>query len=195
MIKKVGITGGIGSGKSFICQVIEKMGFPVYYSDSESKKIIQTDPEIRLKLTALYGQEVFSNNSLNRTFLAEQIFKSDENRLKVNAIIHPKVRAHFKEWVDTQSSHIVFNEAAILFETGAYKNFDHVILVTAPEETRISRVMQRDNISIEEVELRISKQWSDEEKKGYTNLVIENDGRPILSQIEAIIEKIEGENL
>lgn len=195
MIKKVGITGGIGSGKSFICQVIEKMGFPVYYSDSESKKIIQTDPEIRLKLTALFGQEVFSNNSLNRTFLAEQIFKSDENRLKVNAIIHPKVRAHFKEWVDTQSSHIVFNEAAILFETGAYKNFDHVILVTAPEETRISRVMQRDNISIEEVELRISKQWSDEEKKGYTNLVIENDGRPILSQIEAIIEKIEGENL
>lgn len=190
MIKKVGITGGIGSGKSFVCQVIEKMGFPVYYSDSESKKIIQTDPEIRLKLTALFGQEVYSNNSLNRTFLAEQIFKSDENRLKVNAIIHPKVRAHFQEWVDTQTANIVFNEAAILFETGAYKNFDHVILVSAPEEIRISRVMQRDKVSQKEVELRVSKQWSDEEKKKYTDLVIENDGRPILANIEEILKKL-----
>lgn len=188
---KIGITGGIGSGKSFICKVIEKMGYPVYYSDDASKKIVDSDSEIKVKLTALLGKEIYLNDQLNRPFLAQQLFSSDEMRLKVNAIIHPKVRAYFNEWAELQTSKSVFNEAAILFETGAYKQFDSTILVTAPKEMRISRVVERDRITKEDVELRMDKQWSDEQKKILTDLVIINDGRPILNQIEQIFKDLQ----
>src|SRR5690606_3420545 len=104
------------------------------------------------------------HNYLNRPFLAQQIFASDEIRQKVNSIVHPKVRTYFDQWSELQDSEIVFNEAAILFETEAYKKFDYMILISAPKEIKIQRVIERDNCSVNDVEQRMAKQWSDEEK-------------------------------
>lgn len=187
---KVGITGGIGSGKSYVCRIIEKMGYPVYYSDQESKVIMDNDSEIRSKLISLLGTETYINNRLNRKFLADQLFESDEIRIKVNAIVHPKVRAYFDDWCKSQYCDIVFNEAAILFETQSYKQFNKTILVSAPETIKIERIMKRDQLSVEEINQRMSKQWTDKQKAPLADFVINNDGSPLLSQIEEIIEKI-----
>ena len=188
---RVGLTGGIGSGKSFVAQVIEKMGYPVYYSDTASKELVNRDPEMREALIALLGSEAYTDNGLNRSFLAARIFQSDALREKVNAIIHPRVRQHFDEWAVQATGDVVFNEAAILFETGACRNFTAMILVTAPETTRVERVMKRDGITEVEVRQRMSKQWPDEQKMQLTQHVIQNDGRPLLIQIEKIIEDLE----
>jgi len=188
---KVGITGGIGSGKSYVAAIIEKMGYPVYYSDVESKQLVDVDPEIRKALIGLLGSEVYTPVGLNRPFLAEQIFRSDDLREQVNAIIHPHVRARFEQWAHEAGSALVFNEAAILFETGSYRQFDRMILVTAPEELKLSRVMRRDGVSLEEVQQRMSKQWSDDQKVKLADYVIINDGRPLLEQVERVVADLE----
>lgn len=188
---RVGLTGGIGSGKSFVAQVIEKMGYPVYYSDTASKELVDSDPEIREALIALLGSEAYTDNGLNRSLLAARIFQSDALREKVNAIIHPRVRQYFDQWAAQVTSDIVFNEAAILFETGAYRNFTAMILVTAPEAMRVERVMKRDGSREDEVRQRMSKQWSDEQKMELAQHVIHNDGRPLLIQIEKIMDQLE----
>lgn len=188
---KVGVTGGIGSGKSFVCKLIEKMGYPVYYSDTESKRLTNTHPEIRKGLIELVGTEVFQKDGLNRPFLASKLFSDEELRLKVNQLIHPIVRADFANWATQQNSPIVFNEAAILFETGAYKTMDFMILVTSDLETRIQRTMARDGISREAVLSRIDNQWKDDEKIELADFVIENDdGKMLLTQVEQAIESI-----
>ena len=190
-MKKIGITGGIGSGKSVVAQILEAMHFPVYYSDQQSKILVDTDLIIREELIKLLGKEVYLDGKLNRPFLTQQLFSNDELRLKINQIIHPKVREAFTNWVNKQSSNLVFNEAAILFETGAYQLMDYNILVTAPLELKIERVLKRDNITINEIQERISKQWSDEEKIPLADFVIVNDEvKPLLQQIEAILIKV-----
>ncbi len=190
-MKKIGITGGIGSGKSVVGQILEAMHFPVYYSDQQSKVLVETDLEIREELIKLLGTEVYLDGKLNRPFLTQQLFSNDDLRLKINQIIHPKVREAFTIWVNKQSSNLVFNEAAILFETGAYQSMDYNILVTAPLELKIERVLKRDNITINEIQERISKQWSDEEKIPLADFVIVNDEvKPLLKQVEAILKKV-----
>lgn len=187
---KVGITGGIGSGKSFVCQILEKMGYPVYYSDVESKRLTATSPKIKEGLIQLLGEEVFVENTLNKLFLASKLFQDDTIREKVNQLIHPIVRADFQEWANRQKSEIVFNEAAILIETGSYKTLDFTVLVTASKELRIQRTMKRDGISREDVLARMSKQWEDEEKIKLADFVVFNDDRPLLIQIEQLLSKI-----
>lgn len=187
---KVGITGGIGSGKSFVCSIIEKIGYPVYYSDQESKLIVDKDPIIRQELISLLGTNAFKENQLNRKFIADQLFNSDEIRMKLNEIIHPKVRAYFNQWCFSQNSEIVFNEAAILFETESYKQFDSIVLVTAPDELKIQRVVKRDGLSESEIKQRMQKQWSDNHKAPLANFIVVNDGSPLLCQIELILEKL-----
>jgi dephospho-CoA kinase len=190
---KIGLTGGIGSGKSVVAKILSAMGYPVYYSDVRSKFITETDPEIRTGLIYLFGQEVFDEKGLNRSFLAKMIFNDDEKRLAVNQLIHPKVRADFDHWVEQQNSTIVFNEAAILFETGAYKRFDKNVLVSAPTEVKIKRVIKRDNTFREEVLSRMSKQWSDEKKIPLADIVIINDDRsPLIAQVEKMIVELNG---
>ena len=190
-MKKIGITGGIGSGKSVVGQILEAMHFPVYYSDQQSKILVDTDHVIREELIKLLGTEVYLDGKLNRPFLTQQLFSNDDLRLKINQIIHPKVREAFTNWVNKQSSNLVFNEAAILFETGAYQLMDYNILVTAPLELKIDRVLKRDNITINEIQERISKQWSDEEKIPLADFVIVNDEvKPLFQQIEAILIKV-----
>ena len=190
-MKKIGITGGIGSGKSVVGQILEAMHFPLYYSDQQSKILVDTDLIIREELIKLLGTKVYLDGKLNRPFLTQQLFSNDDLRLKINQIIHPKVREAFTNWVNKQSSNLVFNEAAILFETGAYQLMDYNILVTAPLELKIARVLKRDNITINEIQERISKQWSDEEKIPLADFVIVNDEvKPLLQQIEAILIKV-----
>jgi dephospho-CoA kinase len=190
-MKHIGLTGGIGSGKSFIAQIIEHMGYPVYYSDARAKELTKSNPTIKMGLISLFGEEVFEGNQLNAELISSRIFHDDELLKQVNELIHPIVRADFENWVLNQKSALVFNEAAILFETGAYRNFDATILVCAPTELKIQRVMKRENCSKEEVMTRMSKQWSDEDKMKLTDYSILNDNQtPILIQIEEIINNL-----
>lgn len=175
MTKVIGITGGIGSGKSIIGKILTTMGYPVYYSDQEAKWVMNNDAVLRKELTAVFGEEAYLNDELNRPYLAEKIFTSPELKDKINQIVHPRVRKRFSDFVANSNSPFVFNEAAILFETGGYKDFDATILVIADKETRIQRVMQRDNITRQQIEARINNQWSDEQKLKLANFVIQNN--------------------
>jgi dephospho-CoA kinase len=190
-MKRIGLTGGIGSGKSFIAQIIEHMGYPVYYSDSRAKELTKSNPTIKMGLISLFGEEVYEGNQLNAELIASKIFNDDELRTKVNELIHPIVRADFENWALNQNSALVFNEAAILFETGSYRNFDATVLVCAPTELKIERVMKRENCSREAVLERMNKQWPDEEKLKLADYSILNDDEtPVLIQLEAVINEL-----
>lgn len=190
-MKRIGLTGGIGSGKSFIANILEHMGFPVYYSDLRSKELTKSNPSIKTGLISLFGEEVYSDDELNTQLVATKIFQNEEIRQKVNELIHPIVRKDFEDWVTNQKTTLVFNEAAILFETGSYNNFDANILICAPLELKIKRVMKRENCSREEVLVRMNKQWSDEDKMKLTDYSILNDNEtPVLIQLEEIINNL-----
>ena len=191
-MKKIGLTGGIGSGKTSIAQIIAAMSYPVYYSDQRAKFLSDENPAIRNGLFDLFGDEAYIDGTLNRVFVSERIFSKPDLRLKVNEIIHPIVRKDFDDWAAQQTSSLIFNEAAILFETGAYQQFDAVLLVCAPEAVRIQRVMLRDHCSKASVEERIQSQWTDAQKRSLTKYCVENDGRqPILIQLEKILKELE----
>jgi dephospho-CoA kinase len=188
---KVGLTGGIGSGKSTVAKIIEAMGYPVFYSDKEAKLILNTNMEVRSKLVAYFGAEIYSNGTLNTKRLSQILFVKPEKLKIVNDIVHPEVRKHFKSWAEKQNVSLVFNEAAILFETGASNQFDKNILVVAPESVRIARVMERDHVQKDEVLKRMENQWEDELKIPMANYVITNDNEtPILLQTENIIKEL-----
>lgn len=188
---KIGITGGIGSGKSIVCSIFEKMGYPVYYSDFEAKRILTQDKAVRNQVVSFFGNEAYVGDELNRKWIADQIFNDESKKIKLNSIIHPVVRTNFENWADLQNSKIVLNEAAILFETGSYRNFDKTILVTAPEEIKIGRVVKRDKCSVEEVKQRMKNQWSDEKKIPLANFIIENDDcQSLLKQIDQILSQL-----
>lgn len=190
-MKRIGLTGGIGSGKSFIAQIIEHMGYPVYYSDARAKELTKSNPTIKMGLISLFGEEVYEGNQLNTELIASKIFNDDELRTKVNELIHPIVRADFENWALNKNSALVFNEAAILFETGSYRNFDATVLVCAPTELKIERVMKREKCSRETVLERMNKQWPDEEKLKLADYSILNDNeKPVLTQIEAVINEL-----
>ena len=190
-MKRIGLTGGIGSGKSTVARILIAMGYPVYFSDDRSKFLTDTHPAIRQGLAELIGNHIYKGNQLDRSALALAIFSNDELRVKVNQLIHPTVRLDFDGWVDEQNHEIVFNEAAILFETGAAERFDAMVLVTAPEELRISRVMQRDQCTREEVVNRINHQWTDEQKAKLADAVIVNDDvQPLIKQVELMLTQL-----
>ena len=180
MTKVIGVTGGIGSGKSIVGLILSTMGYPVYYSDQEAKWVMNNDTELRKELIAVFGEETYLDNELNRPFLAEKIFTSPELKEKINQIVHPIVRKRFSDFVSNSNSPLVFNEAAILFETGGYKDFDATILVVADKEIRIQRVMQRDNATREQVAARMNNQWSDEQKVKLANHVIYNNNTDLI---------------
>lgn len=194
-MKRIGLTGGIGSGKSYIAGVLEKMGYPVYYSDEQAKVLTDTHPEIRAGLISRFGTNIYSEGILNRKELAAHIFNSEPDRNFVNQLIHPVVRADFDRWCAEQHTALVFNEAAILFETGAYQQFDATVLVIAPLETRIERIMQRDRCTHEQAEARIQSQWSDEQKTPLANAIVSNNGHEaVLIQVEHLTETLKLNN-
>jgi len=186
-MKIVGLTGGIGSGKTTVAEMFSDLGIPVYNSDIEAKKLTNTSEAIRLQLISLLGEETYTDGILNRKFMAGKIFNDRELLLKVNAIIHPKVADHFKKWVAAQNSAYVIKEAAILFESGFDAQCDFVVLVTASKEERIRRVMVRDQVSLQEVEARMKNQWSDLEKIKLADFVIHNNN---LSETQKQVEFI-----
>jgi dephospho-CoA kinase len=190
-MKFIGITGGIGSGKSFVAQIIERMGYPVYYADKEARILMNSHPIISESLIDWFGTEIYSNGELNREKMAICIFHDEKMRSKVNQLVHPLVREAFVNWASSQNKPLVFNEAAILYETDAYKKFHEIILVTAPLSLRITRVMKRDGISEEQIRDRMEAQWSDDKKLSFGPYEIINDNRlPLLSQIEEVIEQL-----
>ena len=187
---KIGITGGIGSGKTFICRLFQMLGVPVYNADEEAKKLMNTDSRIREKLVAQFGQAVYKDGQLDRAFLARVVF-SDAQKLQIlNSIVHPIVIQEAKDWAARQKTRYSLKEAALLFESGSYKELDYKILVTAPLDLRVQRVMHRDGMTEQQVRERISKQLSDEEKLQLTDFVIVNDGiTPLLPQVWTLHQK------
>ena len=187
-MKRIGITGGIGAGKSLVAEIIKAMGYPVYNSDERAKELTDSNPKIKAGLIHLFGIEIYQNDKLNKFALAQAIFSDESLRENVNALIHPIVREDYNLWALAQNNSLVFNESAILFETGSYKNFDAIILVFAPIELRIQRIMKRDNCSENEVLKRMNSQFSDEEKYQLTEFRVLNDEQtPLLVQVEKII--------
>lgn len=187
---RIGLTGGIGSGKSLVASVLEQMGYPVFYSDQEAKALYDTHQTLKAELIELIGAGLYNQTGFNKGLLSRAIFENPALKGKIESLVHPKVRAAFEEWAAKQSTELVFNEAAILFETGAYLQFDATILVSAPVELRLQRVVSRDGLSIQEIEKRIQTQWPDEQKKLLADFIIENDGRAILKQIESIVVEL-----
>ncbi|MBS2100038.1 dephospho-CoA kinase [Carboxylicivirga linearis] len=186
---KVGLTGGIGSGKSTVAQLLEVLGVPVYYADDRAKQIMNTQIEVVAQIKQLLGEEAYQNKVVNRTFVAQMVFNDKVLLQKLNQIVHPAVKNDFEQWCRFNSnSKIVVQEAAILFENGGFKKFDKMILVTAPVETRINRVMLRDNVSKEKVMERMNNQWTDEQKIELADKIIVNDDKQ--SVIEQTIELI-----
>ncbi|GAB1450167.1 dephospho-CoA kinase [Draconibacterium sp.] len=181
MALKIGVTGGIGSGKSTVCLIFKMLGIPVFEADLVAKKLINSNEEIRAGLLLLFGNKIYDdNNLLNRKMLADLIFNDDNLLEKVNNLVHPAVRNDFIHWVEKQNADYVIHEAAILFESGFYKMMDFTVLVSAPIEMRIDRVVERDNIKAEMVESRIKKQWTDEEKRKLASIELVNDNQNLL---------------
>jgi dephospho-CoA kinase len=182
---KVGITGGIGSGKSLICKVFSLLGIDVYNSDERAKYLMGSNVNIKEALISRFGQNVYMHDELNRPYLANIIF-NDKNALDfVNNTVHPIVGEDYLNWfVNQKEKAYCLKEAALLFESGMYKDLDCLITITSPEELRIKRVMQRDKISHDKVMERIKNQWSDEQKIKLSNFVILNN------EIESVIEQV-----
>ncbi|MEO8516022.1 MAG: dephospho-CoA kinase [Flavobacterium sp.] len=175
MVKIIGLTGGIGSGKTTIAKLFESEGIPVYIADTEAKKIMQLTETID-EVSAVFGKDFIKNNQIDSKSLSAIVFNNPEKLKILNSIVHPLVKKHFDVWVKKNADFpFVIKEAAILFESGSYKYCDKIITVTASEETRISRVMQRDNCSRQEVLDRIKNQWSDSQKISKSDYVIENE--------------------
>lgn len=189
---KVGVTGGIGSGKTLVCEVFKRLGIPVYNADNEAKNILNSNTEVRKSIENYFGQDIYENNSLNKKKLAEIIFNNKEAIQKINSIVHPVVRQNFIDWCKQyEDKTYVIEEAAILFESGAYKELDYTINVFAPEQIRIQRVIERDKATIEDVKNRMQNQMNDDERVKLANFTIINDGtRMIIPQILEIHSKI-----
>ena len=168
----VGLTGGIGSGKTTVAKQFLEMGIPVYIADEEAKRLMRRSKIIRRKLIKLFGTEAYVGEELNKPFLANIIFNDKNYLQKMNAIVHPKVARHFEKWVLKQEAPYVIKEVAILFENGRHNTCDFVITVTAPIEIRIKRLLKRDNTSKEKIEAIMKNQWTDEEKVKQSHFVI-----------------------
>ncbi|ARV10668.1 dephospho-CoA kinase [Winogradskyella sp. PC-19] len=181
----VGITGGIGSGKTTISKYFEALGIPVYHADFEAKALMNRSKVIRRKLIALFGDNTYKNGALNRDYLRSKIFNNKDLLTQMNAIVHPKVGAHFKRWIKKQDAPYVLKEVAIIFENNLQSQYDYIITVVADKEERIKRVIQRDNTSRDSVESIILNQLPDEEKINKSDFIIENDDLEIAkSQVQ-----------
>jgi dephospho-CoA kinase len=178
---KVAVTGGIGSGKTTVCSIFEKLGIPVFYADKVAKELMDSDIEIREKMINYFGLDVFdAENKLNRSKFAAIIFNNKEALSTINEIVHPVVRKAFNCWAENQLTPYVIQEAALIFESGQAGNFDKIITVSAPVEVRITRVMKRDKISRENVLERINNQLNEEIKLKQCDFIITNDDNEML---------------
>ncbi len=183
----IGLTGGIGSGKTTIAKLFNVLGIPIYYTDVEAKKLMHNSKIIRRRLITKFGDKVYQNNVLNRPFLANLVFTNKENLNYLESVVHPKVNQHFKRWLKKQNTPYILQENAILFENGSDKLCDYIITVTAPIKVRVKRVIKRDDITEIQVLERMNNQWSDEKKINKSDFVINNI---TLKESEKLVLKI-----
>lgn len=189
----VGITGGIGSGKTTVCRIFEFLHVPVYYADLRARQLMTDHPELVADIIHEFGKEAYqSDGSLNREYLANEVFGNEERLRKLNSLVHPRVWEDSANWFRKHSGHAyVLYEAAILFESGSYKMLDKTIHVSAPEDVRIDRVMNRDNVSGQDVKARMKHQMKEEEKAARADYIINNDGKhSIIVQVLAIHKEL-----
>jgi len=178
---KLGLTGGIGSGKTLVCQIFEKLGVPVYYADTAARLLMNTDAELKSGIMLMFGDQAFGRDGLDRQYLADSVFGDHEKLSGLNSLVHPAVRKDFIRWTALQTgSPYVIEEAAILFESGASIEMNLSVLVYAPEELRISRVMKRDGVRREAVLKRMGHQLSEKELMEMADHVLINDGTQML---------------
>ncbi|MFB3388516.1 dephospho-CoA kinase [Flavobacterium sp. LAR06] len=190
MTKVIGLTGGIGSGKTTIANYFAEMGVPVYIADDGARAVMQLDHVVK-EIKNVFGESVFEKDVLNRAKLAEIVFNDKEKLAKLNAIVHPAVKKDFEVWLLRHKNYeYIIYEAAILFESGRYKECDYIITVTAPEEVRIERVLKRDNTTPAQVLSRMQMQWKDEDRISRSNFVINNVNLKIAKEEVVKILKI-----
>jgi len=188
----VGITGGIGSGKSIICKVFQQLGIAVYDADSRGKALLREGVSVKEQVIAAFGTNAYnSDGSVNKVYLSDKVFSNKDALDKLNSIVHPAIRDDFKQWLSEQEGPYVLKEAAILIESGAYKELDEIIVVEATEAVRLRRVMDRDRSGEDQVRERMNAQLTDEERKIHAQHVIDNnDDQLIIPQILKIHEDI-----
>lgn len=171
---KVGLTGGIGSGKTTVANYFIELGVPVYFADNEAKKLMNSSTKIINKLIAKFGKEAYYNGELNRKYLASIVFHDRKKLNTINDIVHPEVLKHFRKWVKRQKADYIIQENAILFENNTASNFDYIITVTAPVEVKIERIIKRDTVTKDDVLARMNNQWDDRKKIELSDFVINN---------------------
>lgn len=182
---RIGVTGGIGTGKTTVCKIFEAMGYPVFYADTEAKNVMVDNKDLVEDIKGIFGAEVYSKEGkLDRVYLSRIVFQDRHKLDKLNALVHPATIKAYENWERQQQAELTFKEAALLFETGTYKLSDYNLLIVAPQELRIKRVMERDQLTREAVLARIDKQMIDEEKRKLADFVIDND------EIHALIPQV-----
>lgn len=180
-MKVIGITGGIGSGKTTTCKIFQELGLSVYYADTRAKELMSNNAPLKNKIIQAFGENAYANGELDRVYLAKQVFGSEEKLSIINGLVHPAVAHDFEEWLDERNNErYVLKEAAILFESGAYQDLDITVLVIAPEDLRIERVLKRDGSTREDVLKRMNNQWTQERKVKLADHIINNDGAQLL---------------
>ena len=190
-MKLVGLTGGIGSGKTTVAGMFHSLGVPVYNSDERAKELMASSADLIEAIKGFLGDESYTDGVLNRQYIAMKVFSDKRYLERLNKLVHPAVREDFLNWARKQTTPYVIQEAAILFENDSYENFDHMILVTAPRSLRVKRVMQRDQEKEENILARMNHQWEDEKKIPLAHFVIENIELPeTASQVKIIHQKL-----
>lgn len=188
---RVGLTGGIGSGKSTVARVFEVLGIPVYYADEATRQLMNTDEALKKEIIKHFGEESYSNGRLNRPYIASIVFNDKEKLDLLNALTHPATIRHANDWMQQQTTPYVIKEAALIFESGSAENLDYVIGVSAPKPLRIQRVMERDQISAEEVQKRMDRQLSEDMKMKLCDFVLVNNEQELLTpQVLALHEQL-----
>lgn len=183
---KVGITGGIGSGKSTVARIFETLHIPVYYADDRAKWLMHNDQEVIQGILDIFGKESYKNWILNRGYISSQVFGNKELLARLNAVVHPAVRQDAHQWHEQQSSPYTLQEAALFFENGSYRYLDKIILVTADKELRIDRVMKRNGVSRDQVLSRMNNQWEDDRKRAISHFEVTNNHH--ISLVDQVIK-------
>ena len=188
---KLGLTGGIGSGKTTVAHIFEVLSIPVYYADSAARDLMNNDPDLKKKIITSFGPDTYKNGELNRTYLGSIVFQNSEKLNLLNSIVHPVTIRNSENWMENQKTPYAIKEAALIFEAGLEKHLDYVVGVTAPESLRIQRVVERDHVTKQKVLDRMRHQMDEKEKISRCDFVIQNDGiQALLPQVLAIHEKL-----
>lgn len=192
---KVGVTGGIGAGKSVVCRVFHTLGIPVFNADDTAKQLMETDPALVTAIQSLFGNDIYIDGKLDRKKLAAIVFEQPALLLQLNALVHPATIAYGNQWMAAQTSPYVIKEAAIFFESGSYKEMDVMIGVSAPENIRISRAMRREDMTREKVMQRIASQMDDTEKMSRCDyIIINDDNTAIIPQVLQVHQALLGKS-